>query len=43
MGFVEAGYELDVYWPNERFAVELDTYEAETLASRLGKPGAVEL
>lgn len=27
MGFVEAGYELDVYWPEERFAVELDTYE----------------
>jgi Transcriptional regulator, AbiEi antitoxin len=26
-GFVEAGYELDVYWPDERFAVELDTYE----------------
>jgi len=26
-GFVEAGYELDVYWPEERFAVELDTYE----------------
>jgi len=25
--FVEAGYELDVYWPAERFAVELDTYE----------------
>jgi len=27
MGFVEAGYELDAYWPEERFAVELDTYE----------------
>ncbi len=26
-GFVEAGYELDFYWPEERFAVELDTYE----------------
>ncbi len=25
--FVEAGYELDVYWPDSRFAVELDTYE----------------
>ena len=25
--FVEAGYELDVYWPQERFAVELDVYE----------------
>lgn len=25
--FVEAGYELDVYWPEHRFAVELDTYE----------------
>lgn len=24
--FVE-GYELDAYWPNERFAVELDTYD----------------
>lgn len=24
--FVEAGYELDVYWPELRFAVELDTY-----------------
>lgn len=21
------GYELDVYWPQERFAVELDVYE----------------
>jgi hypothetical protein len=26
-GFNEAGYELDVYWPEHRFAVELDTYE----------------
>jgi hypothetical protein len=26
-GFAAAGYELDVYWPEERFAVELDTYE----------------
>lgn len=26
-GFVEAGYELDVYWPDERFAVELDVFE----------------
>jgi len=26
-GFNEAGYELDVYWPDERFAVELDVYE----------------
>jgi very-short-patch-repair endonuclease len=25
--FVEAGYELDIYWPEDRFAVELDTYE----------------
>jgi len=24
--FIE-GYELDAYWPNERFAVELDTYD----------------
>jgi very-short-patch-repair endonuclease len=24
--FVEAGLELDVYWPELRFAVELDTY-----------------
>jgi hypothetical protein len=24
--FVEAGFELDVYWPEYRFAVELDTY-----------------
>ena len=24
--FVEAGFELDLYWPEERFAVELDTY-----------------
>jgi very-short-patch-repair endonuclease len=22
-----AGYELDMYWPRERFAVELDTYD----------------
>jgi hypothetical protein len=26
-GFNEHGYELDVYWPERRFAVELDTYE----------------
>lgn len=25
--FTEAGYELDVYWPDHRFAAELDTYE----------------
>lgn len=25
--FVVAGYELDVYWPELRFAVELDVYE----------------
>jgi hypothetical protein len=25
--FVEAGYELDVYWPDLRFAVELDVFE----------------
>lgn len=25
--FAEAGFELDVYWPEQRFAVELDTYE----------------
>lgn len=24
--FVEAGFELDAYWPEQRFAVELDTY-----------------
>jgi very-short-patch-repair endonuclease len=26
-GFNECGYELDVYWPEERFAVELDVFE----------------
>jgi Transcriptional regulator, AbiEi antitoxin len=26
INFVEAGFELDVYWPEQRFAVELDTY-----------------
>jgi hypothetical protein len=26
INFVEAGFELDVYWPEHRFAVELDTY-----------------
>jgi hypothetical protein len=26
-GFNELGYELDVYWPRERFAVELDVFE----------------
>jgi Transcriptional regulator, AbiEi antitoxin len=26
-GLNEAGYELDVYWPEKRFAVELDTFE----------------
>jgi hypothetical protein len=24
--FVEVGFELDLYWPEDRFAVELDTY-----------------
>lgn len=27
MNFFIAGYELDAYWPSERFAVELDTYD----------------
>jgi hypothetical protein len=27
MNFVVAGYELDAYWPDERFAVELEVYE----------------
>ena len=27
MNFQEGGYELDAYWPAERFAVELDMYE----------------
>ena len=27
MNFVVAGYELDAYWPEERFAVELDLFE----------------
>lgn len=27
MNFVEAGYELDAYWPAVRFAVELDAFE----------------
>jgi hypothetical protein len=27
MNFVEAGYELDAYWPQLRFCVELDVYE----------------
>jgi hypothetical protein len=27
MGFNYAGFELDAYWPGERFAVELDVYE----------------
>lgn len=35
-GFVDAGYELDVFWPEERFAVELDTYETH------GSHGAFE-
>jgi hypothetical protein len=26
-GWVEGGYELDVYWPDHRFAVELDVFE----------------
>jgi hypothetical protein len=26
-GWVELGYELDVYWPGHRFAVELDVFE----------------
>lgn len=32
-GYNELGYELDVYWPEYRFAVELDTFE--THGSRL--------
>jgi len=27
MNFVVAGYEIDAYWPEERFAVELDVFE----------------
>jgi hypothetical protein len=27
MNFFVAGYELDAYWPRQRFAVELDTFE----------------
>jgi hypothetical protein len=27
MNFFAEGYELDAYWPAERFAVELDTYD----------------
>ncbi|MDX6653965.1 MAG: hypothetical protein QOH18_675 [Solirubrobacterales bacterium] len=27
MNYVVAGYELDAYWPDERFAVELEVYE----------------
>ena len=27
MGLTEIGYELDAYWPEARFAVELDVYE----------------
>ena len=27
MNFVVEGYELDAYWPAQRFAVELDTYD----------------
>jgi Transcriptional regulator, AbiEi antitoxin len=34
--FVEAGFELDVYWPEYRFAVELDTYQTH------GTKGAFE-
>jgi hypothetical protein len=26
-GYIEQGLELDVYWPEQRFAVELDTFE----------------
>ena len=26
-GYNELGFELDVYWPEQRFAVELDTFE----------------
>jgi len=27
MNYFISGYELDAYWPTERFAVELDTYD----------------
>ncbi len=36
MNLVVAGYELDAYWPAERFAVELDTYDYH------GSPAAFE-
>jgi hypothetical protein len=36
MNFFEAGYELDAYWPEFRFAVELDVFETH------GSRGAFE-
>jgi len=36
MNFFIEGYELDAYWPAERFAVELDTYDHH------GDPAAFE-
>ena len=36
MNLVVVGFELDAYWPTERFAVELDTYEYH------GDPAAFE-
>lgn len=27
MNYVEQGFELDCYWPEQRFAVELDVFE----------------
>jgi very-short-patch-repair endonuclease len=35
-GFNVAGYELDMYWPQQRFAVELDTFGTH------GGPGSFE-
>ena len=35
-GFNVAGYELDIFWPGERFAVELDTFGTH------GGPGSFE-
>ncbi|HXR31464.1 MAG TPA: hypothetical protein VN752_10040 [Solirubrobacterales bacterium] len=36
MNFVEGEYELDAYWEQERFVVELDVYETH------GSPAAFE-
>jgi very-short-patch-repair endonuclease len=39
MNFVVAGYELDAYWPEERFGVELEVYETHGTRAAFERDG----